>query len=162
MKSLWKVVLRLLRWEVTFSLWGLYEHLRSHFLLLKFSSRKHSSNSLTVTFFRYLVGISSLKWSKILPSIAVRTSLWKLSVWNCDFGKLSCFFISNMISLSRLLPTYFTSDSNSFLIEFILIWPMITLYGFLFLRCFSSRMSYIFFHLLIEKEDSLINLLLYG
>ena len=41
------------------------------------------------------------------------------------------------------------------------VWRMITLYGFLFLRCLSSRISKYVLHLLVQKEDSLISLILY-
>ena len=46
--------------------------------------------------------------------------------------------------LSRLLPTNLASDSNLFLIEFILRWPMIILCGFWFLSCSSLQMSLVF------------------
>ena len=58
--------------------------------------------------------------------------------------KESSIFVSDNISVSRLLPTYFTSDSNLFLIDFILISSVITLYGFLFLRCLISLISQVF------------------
>ena len=46
--------------------------------------------------------------------------------------------------LSRLLPTNLASDSNLFLIEFVLRWPMIILCGFWFLSCSSLQMSLVF------------------
>ena len=139
-----KAVLRFLRWEVIFSLWGLYEHPRSHFLLFKFNSTKNPSNdSFTVIFLRYFDGIFCLMQTKIPPPLTVwssRQGVEKPSIKNCDSRKASSIFVCYTISMSILLPTYFTSDSNLFLMEFMLIWPVITLYGFLFLRYLTSRM----------------------
>ena len=45
----------------------------------------------------------------------------KPSIKNQDPGKVSSIFVSDTISVSRFLPTYFTSDSNLFLSEFMLI-----------------------------------------
>ena len=63
---------------------------------------------------------------------------------NCDSGKASSIFVSDTISISRLFPINLTSDSNLFLIEFILRWPMIILCGFWFLSCLSSQMPLVF------------------
>ena len=54
-------------------------------------------------------------------------------------------FVSDTINICRLLPTYFTYDSNLLLIKFMLIWPIRTLYWFSFLRCLSSWMWEVFF-----------------
>ena len=105
----------------------------------------------------YLRGISSLIQSKNPPPLAVRSSLngfEKPSVKNCDSGKVSSIFVSDAISISRLLPTKLTSDL--FLIEFILRWPMIILCGFWFLSCLSSQMPLVFLSLQVQEEDSLI------
>ena len=63
---------------------------------------------------------------------------------NCDSGKASSIFVSDTISISRLFPINLTSDSNLFLIEFILRWPMIILCGFWFLTCLSLLMQFVF------------------
>ena len=91
--------------------------------------------------------------------LAVRSSLngfEKPSIKNCDSGKVSSIFVSDIISMSRLLPTNVTSDSNLFLIELILRWPMILLCGFWFLSCLSSQMSLVFLSI-IGSEKGLSN-----
>ena len=97
--------------------------------------------------FMYLQGISSLIYSKIHPPMAVRSSrnnFEKPSIENCDSGKISSIFVSDTMSVSRLLPTNLTSDSNLFLIKFIFRWPMIILLGFWFLSFLSSQMPFVF------------------
>ena len=56
--------------------------------------------------------------------------------------------------MSKLLPTNVTSDSNLFLIEFILRWPKIILCGFWFLSCMSSQMSLVFLSIIGSIIDS--------
>ena len=76
MDSLSNAVLIFLRWGVILSRWGLYEHPKSHFELIKFISIKNpSNNSSNETFFTRLEGISFLIYSKIPPPLALRSSL---------------------------------------------------------------------------------------
>ena len=100
-----------------------------------------------------------LSYIEIPPPLAVRSSLngfEKPSIKNCDPGKVSSIFFSDTLSISRLLPTNLTSDSNLFLIEFILRWPMIILCGFWFLSCLSSQMPLVFLSIL-GSEGGLSN-----
>ena len=56
--------------------------------------------------------------------IAVQSSLLsveKSSIKNSDSRKVSSIFVSDTISMPRLLPKCFTTDSNLFVIEFMLI-----------------------------------------
>ena len=51
-----KAALMLLRWKAIFSLWWLYEHPSSHFLLLTLRSTKNpSNNSFKMIYFMYLL-----------------------------------------------------------------------------------------------------------
>ena len=59
-------------------------------------------------------------------------------------GKVSSIFVSDIMSVFRLLPTNLTSDSNLFLIKFIFRWPMIILLGFWFLSFLSLQMPFVF------------------
>ena len=135
----------MLWWEVTFSLWGLYEQPKSHFLLLKFfSPENHSNYSFTVIYFEIfrMYKVSYVKQSSPTLRYPIKSIRFrKPSIKNCVSGKVSSIFVSNTISMSILLPIYFTSNSNVFLIECILIWSMITLYWFPFLGCLSSLIS---------------------
>ena len=54
------------------------------------------------------------------------------------------------------MPTNLTSDSNLFLTEFMLRWPMIILCGFWFLSCLSSQMPLVFLSIL-GSEGGLSN-----
>ena len=65
--------------------------------------------------------------------------------------KASSIFAYDTISISRLLPTNLTSDSNLFLLEFILTWPMIILCGFWLLSCLSSQMPLVFLSVIGSK-----------
>lgn len=82
----------------------------------------------------------SLVRSKTLLLFAVQSSLCSVKkpwIKNYGFGELLSIFDFNTVSISRQTATYFTSDSNLFVIAFILIWPMITPNGFWFLGCYS-------------------------
>ena len=84
------------------------------FLLLKLNSTKNPMNELfKVNFFMYLQVISCLIQNKIPPPFAVRSSLndfEKHLIEHYDSGKVSSIFVSDAISISRLLPTNLASD----------------------------------------------------
>ena len=50
----------------------------------------------------------------------VKSVFEKPPIKNCHSGKVSSLFVSDTISISRLMPTNVTSDSNLFLIEFLM------------------------------------------
>ena len=79
----------------------------------------------------------------------------KLSIKNFFSRKVSSNFVSDTISISILLPANVTSDSNLFLTEFKLRWPMIILCGFWFFSCLSSQMPLVLLSTIgSEKELS--------
>ena len=126
------------------NLWGLCEHLRN-FLLLKFSAIKSLKLFVHCDYFekfrRYIYAYVEQK----SPLIAVWLSplgVEKPSVKNCDSGKVLSAFVSDTTRMTRLLALFFTSESNLFLIKFMLTWPMIPLYGFLFLRWWIQFMNF--------------------
>ena len=111
MDSLSNVVLIFPRWGVILSRWGLYEHPRSHFILLKFISVKNPSNdSSNMTFFVRLEGISSLIYSKIPPPLVCK--VMRKPLLKTESGK----YHKNVKIIVKLM-----SGSNLFVIEFILI-----------------------------------------
>ena len=128
----------------------------SHFLLLKFSSTKIISKDCDIL--RYLVGVSSLMYNKISAPSAVRSSVQRVkksSIKNCDCGKVSSILVFDTRGM------YYISDSNLFLVESILIWPLIFLYVFWFLRWLNPPMKYLFSSF-NGSESSLIFFLLRG
>ena len=116
-------------------LWGFYEHIGSHFVSCKFIwVAKHSVSEDTYEIISNLERISSQTYTSIFPQVFVLSSLKgaaKPSIANWLVGNDISILVSETIRISMFPETACDKSYILFLIEFMIIWLIMTLLRFL-------------------------------